>query len=123
MKNQQKSTERANQRREIKKPTLLPRRLHFWIKDYELEANAKFGDASIFVFTDTVPKYGENDFDTYLRTKLNLRHQRQIAALDPELRKLEQRHWFTKRAEYDQNLVAMFNDMILHFSDESMNLL
>jgi hypothetical protein len=65
-KNQQRTGERDRQRRDMLKPTLKPRNLHFWLKDYEKEANADFGDASIYVFTNIEPAYKEDCFDTYL---------------------------------------------------------
>jgi len=105
------------------KPTLRPRNLHFWLQDYEKEANAKFGDASIYVFTNEEPKYKNNDFDAYLRRKLNIRSVAALNAIDPGLKSLEQKHWFRKRTDYADNLESMFNDMILHFSDESSNLI
>ena len=83
MRNQQRQADPARTRREILKPTLFPRKLHFWSKDYEMEANAKYGDASIFVFTNVRPKYSENDFNVYIRTKLELRTNAALAAFDP----------------------------------------
>ena len=124
MRNQQRSvSSRENQRRDIMKPTLRPRNLHFWLQDYEKEANAKFGDASIYVFTNEEPKYKNNDFNAYLRQKLNIRSVAAFNAIDPGLKSLEQKHWFRKRTGYADNLESMFNDMILHFSDESSNLI
>lgn len=123
IRNQQRSSTRDNQRREIMKPTLKPRNLHFWLKDYEMEANAEFKDASIYVFTNVEPKYKQDNFATYLREKLGLRTAAAFNGLDPDLKRLEQKHWFSKRAAYADHLVSMFNDMILHFSDESTNLI
>ena len=123
MKNQQRSDEKSRQRREIYQPTLFPRRLHFWLKDYEMVANAKYGDASIYVFTDIEPPYKQDNFDTYIRLKLNLRNVAALNGLNPDIKKMEQKLWFSKRTQYSDNLVSMFNDMILHFSDESMNLI
>lgn len=123
MRNQQRNPKRESQRRDIMKPTLRPRNLHFWLKDYEKEANAKFGDASVYVFTDAEPLYSEDNFVTYLRRKLNLRNNAALNGIDEDLRKLNQKQWFHKRSEYADQLVSMYNDMILHFSDESTNLI
>ena len=106
-------------RREVLKPTLTPRKLHFWLKDYKMEANAKFGDASVYTFTEVEPSYTEDNVEVYLRDKLGLRN---LNGLNPEILKLNQREWFSDRARYKKNLVDMFHDMLLHFSDESANL-
>ena len=122
MKNQQRIGERERQRREIMKPTLFPRNLHFWLKDYEIEANAKFGDASTFVFTDVEPAYKNDNFDDYLKFKDNLSDE-QFNGINEDLWKLEQKLWFQKRTDFSDKLFSMFNDMILHFSDDSANLI
>jgi hypothetical protein len=97
------------------KPTLNPRNLHFWLKDYEKEANAKFGDASIFIFTDVEPLYKEDNFEVYLKTKLKIGDD-EFNGIHEDLWKLEQKHWFYKRTDYAEKLFEMFNDMILHSS-------
>ena len=123
MKSNNQSGDASRQRREIMKPTLFPRKLHFWLKDYEMEANAKYGDASVFVFTEIEPTYAEDNFNTYIRGKLNLRTVAALNGLDASIKKMEQKLWFNKRTQYSENLISMFNDMMLHFSDESMNLI
>jgi hypothetical protein len=123
MKTTNQSGSSSRQRREILKPTLSPRKLHFWLKDYEMEANAKYGDASVYVFTEVEPKYAQDNFNTYIREKLNLRTVAMLNGLDPDIRKMEQKLWFSKRTQYTENLASMFNNMMLHFSDESMNLI
>ena len=120
MRIQQRFSETDFQRREIMKPTLRPRNLHFWLKDYEEEANAKFGDASVSVFTSVDPNYKQDNFDVYLGEKLG---KEAFNGISNALWKLEQKHWFIKRTSYAEQLVAMFNDMVLLFSDESSNLI
>jgi hypothetical protein len=122
MKNQQHIGERERQRSEKLTPLLKPRNLHFWLKDYEKESNAQFGDASTFVFTQVYPPYNEDNFDTYLMNKLNLDWE-EYNGIDPELWKLEKRLWFNNRTKFGDNLFRMFNDMVLHFSNESSNLI
>ena len=104
------------------KPTLKPRNLHFWLKHYEKEANANFGDASIYTFTGVKPAYCEDDFPTYLWSKLKISEQ-EFNGLNSEMWNLEQKSWFTKCDRYEEKLNSMFYDMILHFSDESANLI
>ena len=123
MKNQHRIGERERQRREIMKPTLNPRTLHFWLKDYEIESNAKYGDVSIYVFTNVNPAYMEDDFNTYIMDKRGMSDVAELNGINGEIWKLEQKSWFFKRNTYDENFKAMFNDMILHFSDESTNLI
>jgi hypothetical protein len=68
------------------------------------------------------PAYDEDNFRVYLAAKLVIIEE-ELGEVDEELWKLEQKYWFTKRNDYAEKLVKMFNDMILHFSDESANLI
>jgi len=114
---------RDQQRSEVRKPALFPRGLHFFLKDYEAVANAKFGDAAYFTFTGQQADYAEQNFRVYARGKLRLATLAQVDRHDEvELNMLKKR-WFKKRGDYEDKLQEMFHEMILHISEPSMNLI
>ena len=111
-------------RREVAKPTLKPRGLHFFLHDYEIVANANFGDVATYVFTGEKPDYiKQNNFKEYAIANLGVDDEEAMAECDAEEVRLIKKRWFSLRSEYEDKLKKMFHDVMLHVSDESMNLI
>ena len=115
-------SQRRENRVELRKPSLVPTNLHFFLQDFETFAFAEYEDAGIYAFKALKPDY-DAEFEPYVKKKLGLTTQRQFATLDADQASLERKRWFKLRSDYDDKMKKMFNEMFLHISDSSMNLI
>jgi hypothetical protein len=103
-------------------PTLSPKVLAVWEENYKIQARKEFGDAAVFVFGGPKPEYMLKSFSQICADE-GTPNPDNLTGFRKTMSDSRATIYVQKREKFTTNLTNMFDDLLMHMSEDSKLLL